>query len=321
MAVNMRARLKPSLWNMYRHEIFKGSKQQFYRVLLGFPIVLITLIGVLQLVARGLTASTGQPASLPDFSQTSNGYDLGGKSGFALANFMVFSTLAQGFAIVIVIAGALSAANEYRWNTIKMLATRQPSRVYLILSKGLFALTLVAGMFVSTVLGWFIMGICTKISVGVSLEFTSADLEAMGKGLAYYSINSLQTFIMALCAVALTVRFKSVIAGLVSYVVYNTLDGGINAAGRQVINNGYGSAPDWMHFILDICKALNPFTLTGSIDRIAMREQIYRGEGFVPNPGLVTTTPLWWAWVMLGIYIALYTALGVYFFASRDITD
>jgi ABC-type transport system involved in multi-copper enzyme maturation permease subunit len=318
MAVNI-FKPRPNLWNMYRHELFKGRKQIFYKLLLGFPAVLISLVGMLQALVRVLnSAIPNEP--VPDFSLSTSSYDFGGKSAFGLANLLGLQQLGGALGLIVVVACALSVANEYRWNTIKMLALRQPSRARLVVAKGLFALSIIAGVFLSALVGWLVMAFCGKYYFGTGFEINSADLDAMGKGIKFFALANLQTFILALAAIALTFKFKSVIAGLVSYLIYNVLDSGINAFGRGVINNGYGLSPDWMHPIMDICKVLQPFTLTGSIDRIAMREQIYVGA-FVPNPNIVASNPLWGAWLMVGFYIVGYTALAIYFFASRDITD
>lgn len=308
----------PGLLDAYKHELFKGRKQLFYFIMVAAPFfVTLVLIFIQLLIKLFAKVDPGLPVNNGNMLQA---YNLGSGSTFSFANLILFYQVGTLYNIVLVVGCALSVANEYRWNTVKMLATRQPSRVKLVLSKCLFALTLVVGVFSSAVAGWFIYGLFLKYFFSVPFEITSVDLDAIGNGLRYYGLSMLQTFILALAAIAFSFRFKSVVAGVIVYFVYNAIDNAVSAIGAGVHNSGYGSVADWVKPLLDLAKALNPFMLNSSVNRIAQVEK-YNIAGGLPNQNIVLENPVWWAWVMLGIYLVGFTLLAVTIFARRDIVD
>lgn len=320
IAVRTRPVAGVGLWSAYRHEIFKGSKQFFYQIVVITPLMLFIIATIVPILVRvfanpqkGVRVGGNPYATL----------DLGSGGTFLMANQLLQTIGVYG--ILVVAACCLSVANEYRWNTIKMLTTRQPSRVYIVLSKVLFALTLVAGVFISALIGWFIYGMGLKIAQGVDFTIDATDLDAIGKGLKAFSMSMLQTFIFALAGIALTFRYKSILGGIVCYVIYNAVDGAFSNLGAVVANTGYGGFPEWMHPILDFVKFLNPYLLTSSVQRITQREYVARFDSppdqLFPNQLIVLSTPVWWAWLMIGIYLVFFTAMSILAFARRDITD
>jgi ABC-type transport system involved in multi-copper enzyme maturation permease subunit len=55
-----------------------------------------------------------------------------------------------------------------------------------------------------------------------------------------------------------------------------------------------------------------------------MQETTFLGSSTglpIPNEQIVISTPIWWAWIMLAIYLFIFTGLAVYFFTKRDITE
>jgi len=315
---NFMVRPKPSLWGAYRHELFKGSKQVFYKVIVIFPFFLVLALSLIQLLIKAL-ANPKIPANLN--SDLSSIYDFG-SGAYNYATSIVFNGLAPTYRLVIILASAMLVANEYRWNMIKLLATRQPVRVKLVISKALFALTLSVCIFISMSLGWLICGLCSKLFFDLPLELTSADFDAIGKGLSFYAIGCLQTYILALAAMVTTYFLKSIVGGIITYTVYKLLDGVISGAGVGATNNGLESFPEWLRPIMAVAKFLNPVMLSSNTNRVGMRAEVLDGSGvLVSNPQIVTSTPLWWAWLVLVAYVILFTALSALIFARRDITD
>ncbi len=318
MAIVMTPANIPSFWDSYRLELFKGSKQMFYKIMLGVPIAIPLVIMAIQVGVKIFSnVEVGIPSSNPFLSLT----DLGSEGSFAIANRLMFVQFASIYGFILVIACALSVANEYRWNTIKMVATRQPSRIKLVLSKCLFGLSLVAVSTVSMLIGWFIWAMFLKFFYSVSLDITSDDIEAMGKGLKYFGIITLGTGIFALFAVAMTFLFKSVIGGIVGYLVFNALDTYVSQVGAQFANNTIPSIPEWAMPFLRGAQDMNPYLLHSSISRLTMQEKYVLASRTINNPLIITSNPVWLAWVMLAVYAIVLIGLALLFFVPRDIRD
>jgi ABC-type transport system involved in multi-copper enzyme maturation permease subunit len=320
MAINLANSkpLQPSarLWNAFRHEIYKGRKQIFYGLVVASPLLASLLLIMVHLMIKLLSqVDPGIPESPIRPGQP---YDLGSGSTFGISSRILFLNFGLLYNVLLILACILSVGNEYRWNTIKMLATRQPRRANLVLSKVLFAFSLIGSSFGMGITGWILHSLFLKFFYSVPFEITGSDWTALTGGLKYYGLTMLLTFIMALAAMTLTFRYKSVVAGVVCYFVYNTVDSTVSLIGASVANHGYGNVADWVKPLLDLAKALNPFLLNASVNRIAMVENYPDG---MPNTAIITSNPIWWAWVMLGLYIVAFVSLAIYFVTQRDITD
>jgi ABC-type transport system involved in multi-copper enzyme maturation permease subunit len=309
---------KPTLWECYKQELFKGSRQMFYKVVLSVPIAIPLVIMVIQ---TGVKIFSEVETSVPDSSAFTNVMNLGLEGTFAISNRLMFVQLGGVYGVVVVIGVALSVANEYRWNTIKMLATRQPSRVKLVLSKCLFAVSLVFGAMLSVMVGWFLWAMYLKFFYSVSLEITQADLENMVRGLRYFMIVSLQTGVMALFAVAITFLFKSVVAGAIGFLVYSGLDSFVSVIGAQFGNGTLNNIPQWAMPFLRSARDMNAFLISSSTNRLTMLEQYFFLGRTISNPQIIVSNPMWLAWMVLVVYGLIFTILAVLFFALRDIRD
>lgn len=318
MAIVIGQMPRPSFWETFRSEIFKGSRQMFYKVLLGVPIAIPLVI---MLVQTGVKIFSKVETGIPSSRTFLSTIELGNEGTFAISNRLMFVQFNGVFSIIVVIACALNVSNEYRWNTVKMLATRQPSRIKLVLSKCLFALALVLGTGLAMVVGWALWAMFLKFFYSVSLEISADDLDSIGWGLKYYGIVSLQTSVMALFAVAITYLFRSQVAGIVGFLVYTGLDSLVSALGAQYGNNALRNIPEWAEPFLKEAQDMHPFLVSASTNRLTMLERIPIGSRSAPNVLILVANPVWLAWVMLAAYAVLFTALAVAFFALRDIRD
>lgn len=311
---------RPGLWNSYRHEVFKASRQLFYKLVILVPFVVGLAISALLVMVRML-AQKSLPTPMDNFLSP---YDLGQTGSFAFTNNMVLTSLAPLYNLVLIVACSLAVANEYRWNTIKMLATRQPSRMQYVLSKTLLALTLLGGTFLSTIAGWFTVGLVSKFFFDLPFEITSQDLEAMSKGLGFYAIASLQTYVLILIAIVMTLYFKSIVGGIFFYFIYNGIDALISNFGTNVANNGVDGLPEWLRPFAEVVRVANPIMLNSNVNRISMKEQIYsftEPGKLILNPQIVLSTPIWWSWLILAAYVIGFTGLAILTVLRRDITD
>ncbi len=325
MATNSLYQPKPSLLTSYRHELFKGVKHKFYAFVIFIPPALTLLIILLQFLIK-IFGNVG--SRVPTNSSITNSlYGLGDKGTFAEASSTLLVGIGGSYGILLIIAATLMVANEYRWNTIKMLATRQPVRANLVLSKCLFALTLSAAICLSFIVSWFIYALFLKYFYSQPFGFTDYDLSNIGNGLRYIIFAYLHNFILALIAIAMTYRFKTIVAGLIFYVIYNAIDGTLNVFGTAFANSGTAELPDWLKPLAEVLRFIQPYLLSGSINRIQMQETVLQfsfssaGNQIGQNSQIVISNPVWLAWLMLAIYTFLFTLAAVWVFSSRDITD
>lgn len=322
MAINVRYTANPTLLSSYRFELFKGTKQLFYKVVVLIPIIITILLCLIQMLAK---ATSIQHSPIPADPNVPD-YDFGTNSTFALSNTLLY-TYALLYNIVTVVACATMVANEYRWNTIKMLAVRQPSRTKLVLSKCLFALTIVGAVALSFIISWFIYALFLKYYYDLPFGINANDIYAIGRGLSYYAIINLQVFILALAALVATFLVKSVVAGFLTYIVYSGLDAIISSIGAAALNSHQvNNVGGFLGLLLNVVIFLNPFMLTSSINRLTMRatqvRTIFNGQTVQSsNQQIVLSTPIWWSWLMLAVYILLFSGLAVFIFRRRDITD
>lgn len=318
MAVVMAQSARPSLWESFRQEIFKGRKQLFYRLVLGMPIAIPIVIMVIQVFVKIFSrVETGVPDSSPFSSFT----DFGLQGTFAISNRLMFLQFGGVYGAIVVIACALSVANEYRWNTIKMLATRQPSRIKLVLSKCLFAVSMVVGAGIATIIGWFIWGMFLKFFYDVPFDITPDDIENMGKGLRYFGVICLQTLLFSLFAIALTFLFKSVVGGIVAYLIYSGLDAFVSVIGAQFANSGIKTLPEWALPFLRSAQMMNPYLVSSSVNRLTQQEKYVVLGRSLTNNQIIASNPIGLAWLVLVIYCLIFTVLAVLFFTLRDIRD
>jgi ABC-type transport system involved in multi-copper enzyme maturation permease subunit len=311
MAAETSRLLYPGLWDTYRHELFKGRKQRFCQAVVFMPAIL-TLAFILFLMV--VSAFSPAVRELPQANQSRGSYDMG-EGVFPFTAGIILQGFGTPYILVLVLACALMVANEYRWNTIKMLATRQASRVRLAAAKCLFGMTLIALTSVVFILSWLVLTLCVQAlsnsPVGIVGE---SDAEAIGKVLHYYGLTTLQTAIFALLAIALTFRVKSIVGGLIAYLVYNTVDTQAShiGAGLSHVPVEVLAQAGWARPGLEALRAIHPFLLTSNVDYLAMRAGADEVSAFITPAG---------AWLALAAYAVFFTALTLWIFARRDITD
>lgn len=319
MAAETARLLYPGLWDTYRHELFKGRKQRFYQTVVVAPAVL-TL--ALMLVLGIVSALSPEGRRMPQ-GNSSGAYDLG-EGLFTFTAGIILQGFGTPYILVLVLACALAVANEYRWNTIKMLATRQASRVRLAAAKCLFGLTVIALVSAVFVGSWLALTLFFQALVGVPLGVAAApDAEAIGKSLHYYGLTTLQTAIFALLAIALTFRVKSIVGGLITYLVYNTVDTQASHLGAYVSHMPAEeiAASGWARPGLEAVRTFHPFLLTSNVDRLAMSDTVNSFQGVVLNPEVSAFITPAGAWLVLAAYAVFFTGLALWIFARRDITD
>lgn len=316
----------PNFWNSYNHEIFKARKNIFFRCAVIMPvalsIALVTLVSIIRIFSSEAIPLSG---SVPSQFMP---YNLGEEGVFAGANSMIFFNLSGLYNIVIVIGCAMLVGNEYRNGTIKMLVTREPSRNRLTLAKCLASATFVGIVALSFLVGWLVVALVFKPVNNLPLEITANDWDAIGKGLGYFGLKTLHTIVMVMLVVAVTFRFKSLVAGVITYFAYNGLDGYLSEMSAGLANNGVPAATaDWFKPILEILRALNPFMLNTNFNRLTMTEQIWQisfsTREMVPqvNPKIVSGIPPVWSWLVIAVYLVAFTGMAVWIFSRRDITD
>src|SRR4051794_32773462 len=128
--------------NLVRAEILKMSKLVFMRVAALLPAGFCVFILAILFLVKLTGSDMGNPLSPP-----SSGPDLG-SGAFTFGSFVFFTGIAKFYAPGLVIIAGLIIQNEYNWNTVKMLAIREPSRPRLILSKAAYMAVSAVAMFI-----------------------------------------------------------------------------------------------------------------------------------------------------------------------------
>ncbi len=157
--------------------------------------------------------------------------DIGGGT-FGLASQILLVAVGGLYLIGLALMGGMIGSSEYSWNTIKMLATREPSRPRIILSKALFLAAFTLFMAVVLLIGWLIYGLVLKVLfVGEASGGAGLDMEAIGKGLRYLVVAFLLNLVWSIFTLFVAIRFKSVVVAIIFYFIVNTLDGIVSGLG------------------------------------------------------------------------------------------
>jgi ABC-type transport system involved in multi-copper enzyme maturation permease subunit len=300
----------PTFLSTFRGEFFKWRRHRFYTVIVVAPLILTVVIMALFWIPR---LAGDIPGNVPQRGFSSfQPYDLGREGTFVLASELVFQQLASTFyPLIVILACIWHVANEYSWKTIKMLATRQPSRTSIVLTKCLFALVVVVAIFLSFVISWLVMGWFFKVYYNQPLTVTASDVEGIDKGLRYFVMWCLGNFIWGLFALTMAFRSRSMLGALVSYMILSNGDNIASSIGASFIYNGIETAPGISGLLIQVTRQIHPYLLTSNMNRISM----------IPNPRVDSSITVEWAWMIIALYIVAFIALGVWSFRTRDITD
>jgi ABC-type transport system involved in multi-copper enzyme maturation permease subunit len=311
--------VKAKLWHSYRFEIFKVTRMQFYRVALTFPafISLIALIGMT--VVRFVNPPEAGVPTLP--AGALDLYGWGSAGTFVSAAYNVLNALLTFSTITVVIVASMLIGSEYTNNTVKMLAIRQSSRIKLALSKLMTIATFTMALMLEIALIWFIFGLFFKFFYSIPLEINAGDWQAIGEALTHIFFSGLQMTILGFLAAALTFQYKSIIAGVIGYFLYNLVDAGLSNVLTGIVKRGSGSLPTWLQGLMEMLVPLQPYFLQSNINRLDMQDYIQVGTRTIPNPQIVLSNPVWGAWLLLAAYLLVFGGLAVWIFARRDITD
>ncbi|MBX3082555.1 MAG: ABC transporter permease [Anaerolineae bacterium] len=304
---------RPNLWSQFLGEVFKWRRHRLYQWFIAAPFLLAVVM------AFGLAVGT-RGRSLPDIDNNTMmtfgpaTYNLGTTGAFATAGqFYMTSFLAilsVGFALV----AGWCVHSEFNWRTIKMVASRQPSRVQIVLSKVLFVAALAFASFIMLTLGWFFLSIVFKLVYRAPLGITANDVDAISLGINHLILRCLAMFMWALPTMAAVYSSKSVTGGVLLYFVYSGTEAFLSNLGAAAINNplAYSGAEGFFQTILEVAKTAYPYLLTSHLNRITMVSS---------SPQVVATMPLAVSWLAVGIYLVLYIAITLWIFVPRDIKE
>lgn len=296
--------------SLVQAEIIKQSKLGLVRVVTVAPLVASLLISALLLVVKAFGGSFGPP---PSRAFASSGPNVSFDGVLGSSTTIVLTGIASLYALGLVLVAGLIITNEYSFSTIKMLATREPSRPRLILSKvifiALYALLMIAVIFVS----WLINILALKIVYGQSLGLVGDEGAGIGKGLRYLAFSFLNYFVWAMLGLALALRFKSIVAAVIIYFVYSSIDGLGSALGAAALNGQLGNSfPTWLDPLIQFTKFIAPFLINTSTARLT---ELPGSLTYIETVSSVQSFLVLLAWAALFVFAA------IQIFAGRDITD
>ena len=303
----------PNLWSQFLGEVFKWQHHVLYRWFIASPGIFVLV------VAFGLAFSPAKPTygSIDNYTMMSIGpsvYALGTMGAFAVSGQALIYGYLPLFTIGFALVSGWCVYSEYNWRTIKMIASRQPNRVHLVLSKVLFVAALGVASFIALTLSWFALALVYKLLYGAPLALTANDSEAISLGLTHLGLRCLAMFMWALPTMAAVYSVKAVTGGVVIYLVYSAVEGFLNTIGTVAINTpqAYASADGFFQTVVDLARAVHPYLLTSHLNRITM----------VPtSPQVVASIPVAVSWVAMVIYALVFIGISLAIFVPRDIKE
>ncbi len=296
------------MYNLVSAEVLKQSRSVFLRVALLVPlgfsltVLVVLLAGKFFGVAYGNLADTAIPGG-PDV----------GKGVFGFGATVVMLGIGQIYTIGLVAIAGQVIQGEFNWSTIKMLAIREPSRTRLILAKAAFMALYILALAVVIFISWIIYSFGLKFVYNLPFDFNDDDATAFGKGLRQLGGVMFICLVWSLLGMAMAVRFKSLIATIIAYVIYSTLDGLLSSIGARAINGDLGSDfPGWLEPLINIAKFVCPFTINTNYARLVLAPG---------NPARVASISSIQAVLVMLVWAGLFTLLAARIFTTRDITD
>lgn len=293
------------MFNLLRAEVLKFMRLKLL-LFIAFSPLLITLLVLVAFVFLKLGGV--------DFGRipiSIGGVATGGGT-FGLAVNILVVTANGVYLIGLVIAGAMVGSNEYSWHTIKMLATREPSRARIMLSKTLFLLTLTGFMAGVTVLCWLLLGLIFKALYNAG-ETGNLDGDAIAKGFVYLIITFAVNFLWSALSMFMAVRFKSVVVAIIFYFIINTLDGIVSGIGEAALSGQLGTRfPNWLEPLINIAKFISPFLVNFSLNQLTASPN---------NPTLIQSIVAYQSIIVLLAWMGLYIWGAVAVFRNRDINE
>lgn len=295
------------MFNLVRAELVKNSRLPLVKVLVLAPLAATVILSLLVIFIK-LAGN--------DFGSAPQGslglVDLGG-GVFAFSSQIVLTGIGALYALATVIVGGQIVSHEYGWSTIKMIATREPSRPRLILAKAIFLALFALVMVGVFILSWLIYGFALKIAYNQPFGLVEGDGEALGKGLKYIFLAFVQYLIWGLLALALAIQFKSAVTAVIFYLIYSGIDNLASGLGTAALRGVLGTNfPAWLDPLIQASKLLAPFLINTNYNRLA---------GSSRNPQYVETISPIQSWLVLAAWSALFILMGIQVFVKRDITD
>jgi ABC-type transport system involved in multi-copper enzyme maturation permease subunit len=304
---------RPNLWSQFLGEVFKWRRHRLYQWFLTAPLVLAVVMAFgLAVGTRGRTLPPIDTNQVLGFGPQT--YNLGTVGAFATAGQFYMTSFLSVFSIGFALVAGWCVHTEFNWRTIKMVASRQPSRTQIVLSKVLFVAALAFASFIMLTLSWFFLSIVFKLVYRAPLGITPNDVDAISLGIQHLILRSLAMFMWALPTMAAVYSSKSVTGGILLYFVYSATEAFLSNLGAAAINNpmAYAGAEGFFQTILDIAKAAYPYLLTSHLNRITMA---------LSSPQVVASMPVAVSWVAVGVYVVVFIAITLAIFVPRDIKE
>jgi ABC-type transport system involved in multi-copper enzyme maturation permease subunit len=209
-----------------------------------------------------------------------------------------------GICALILAAG--SFGSEYGWGTLRLQLARQPQRGrYLVAKLLVLLLVLLIGMFIALVFGALLALLFGSILGDVgSISARDVLLLPVGMLRSLYVILPYVLFTVAACMIG-----RSALAGVAGGLVFLFLDSGTAT----------------LSFLADLGNPLITFLITLPLQPnintlIVMNRRTY---GFDPSTlgtlNTETLPPPWQAFILIGLYSALFFGYAYYSFTRRDI--
>ena len=291
------------MFNLVRAEILKQRRSTFVKV-----VTLSPFIGLGLLTAVYVTFKIGGS----DFGDPPNAVGNMGNGLFALSSAILLNGLHIIFAILLIALASQIISNEYRWNTIKMLAIREPSRPKIVISKAIFLAIYTLFMMILFIICWLAYGFILKLIYAQPLKLNAQDNHAIALGFNYVWPTFLGMLIWALLALVIGSYFHSVGGAIIAYLIYSTVDSYGASLGVSAIRGQLENLPNWLMPVVGFFKLLAPFLVNTNVVRLigVPDDASYLGS-ILPVQAVI----------VLIAWLGFFSGLAILIFNRRDITD
>lgn len=313
----------PNFWNAFRSEVYRWSRHGFYRILAAIGLIVsIAFTAVFVFTQQGTQLAT-TPGLIDQLPTTISRLqvDLGQSGAFAFGAEYLLLTFPSVIGLAFILVMEWNIGQEFNWRTLKMIATRQPSRTQYVLVKILLGATAIIVTGLSFVIGWLIFSVSVKLIFGAGLTLTANDTEAIGKSLRYFSLWLFTMFIWGLFTLPLLFRFKSMIGATLLYIAWTGIDASLSAIGTffRLNEASIGQLEGVVRTLADVSIAINPYLITTNANALLqLRGRTGTGASSANITNIETPEA---AFIRLVVWAVILITITITIYRSRDITE
>ena len=285
------------LGRMIGAEFLKLRKRSLTKILMFILAGIIALVNLLLLAISNVDLPRGNGQGMENINTL-----LGLSSGVPFA----LSLMASFGVVLAIILAASSMGSEYNWKTIRTALISSESRFKFLTAKLIsISILIIVGMAVGVMVG-IIMSLITNAIGGYSFDFSFLTGDYIWKQFLQFWRTFYIIMPFALLGFMMSIVGRSAMPGIATGIGVVFLE--------SIITTFMSLAEGWIARIPD-------YLLNANVQVITALNELPRGFGRMGVGTNGDTAPtLTHAYITLGIYALVFTALAYYLFRKRDVT-